>query len=223
MLDVDGHQVAQDERPGQFFVRDLVFERIGNYGHAHGDALVAAAAVTHGGQGAAGHTGIRGRGGHAHGVAHEIVPEHLFLVFADGLAHLQAVVAAEAFLRQRQVQRAVFQDKGNVLVGGLPDKVPDGLDSEVVGRFACFGRQSGGRFRAHEDFIREAGFHNAVVVVLDYRVGVRVHLCTGHSVIVHRNRGFYVKEVLRICHGNVHKAFGYQFFRAGHRLRRKPF
>ena len=118
MLDVDGHQVAQDERPGQGFIGHLVFEGIGDDGHAHGDALVAAAAVAHGGQGASGHAGVGGCGREAHGKAHEVVPEHLLLVLADGPAHLQAVLPFQSLMCKGQVEGAVFQNEGNVFEGG---------------------------------------------------------------------------------------------------------
>ena len=66
---MDGHQVAQDQGPGQLFVIYVVFEGIGNYGHANGNALVAAAAVGQGRQGASRHAGVGGRRRDTHGVA----------------------------------------------------------------------------------------------------------------------------------------------------------
>ena len=129
---MDGHQVAQDQRPGEPLVVHLIHVCVCDYRHAHGNALVAAAAVGHRRQGASGHAGVGRSGSHAHGVAHIVVAEHFALVFPDGAAHLHAVVPGEPFLRQGQVEAAVFEDEGNLFKWNGGGKVQDFAHGEAA-------------------------------------------------------------------------------------------
>ena len=209
---MDGHEVAQDERPGQPFVVDIVFQGIGDDRHAGGDALVAAAAVAHGRQGAARHPGVRCRRRHAHGETQEIVPEDLLLVLPDGFPHAHAVVSGQAFPGQCQIEGAVFQDKGNVGKGGVVCEIQDFPDRWRVFPLVRSG-EAGGRFGTHQDPVCKASFHDAVVVVFDDGVGLGIHFGAGLGLPVGADGGFDVEQVVGIRHGNGYFLALYQFQR----------
>ena len=211
---MDGNEIAQDERPGEGLVGDAVLERVGDDGHRHGDALVAAAAVAHCGERASSHAGVGSCGGKAHRIAHQVVAEHFQLVLPDGLAYAEAIVSVQAFFREGEVQRAVFQDEPDVLEIGRAGEVVDFPDGKpIVQRRAVL--DGGAGFGTHQDAVRETGFHDLVVVVLDDGVGVGMDFRRSPDAFAHRHGGLHVQEVVRIGPGAGDALGRHQYLGAG--------
>ncbi len=136
-LDVDGHQMAHHQRPGQLLVARLEEAGGGDHWHGGGNTLIAGAGVGHGGQHGAIHPCIGSSGREAHRQGHQVIGEQLALhLLGEDLADAQAI-ALQPLVRQRLIHGGGFADEVDLRQRHLQGKIDDLAQGH--GRFGGFG------------------------------------------------------------------------------------